>query len=88
MSNDTDNGEDAELKDRQNALSERFAKHRDADPTDTTDTSDASDADDTGEAGNAGGSWGRCVIGHRQRCTYQKICASACRYLREIGCAQ
>jgi hypothetical protein len=58
MSNDTDNGEDAELKDRQNALSERFAKHRDADPTDTTDTSDASDADDTGEAGNAGGSCG------------------------------
>lgn len=52
MSNDTDKGEDAELKDRQNALSERFAKHRDADPTDTTDTSDASDADDTDDAGS------------------------------------
>lgn len=52
MSNDTDKGEDAELKDRQNALSERFAKHRDADPPDTTDTSDASDADDTDDAGS------------------------------------
>ncbi|MFA9517296.1 hypothetical protein ACERIT_08780 [Halopenitus sp. H-Gu1] len=59
--------EEAGLKDRQNALSERFAKHRDADPTDTTDTADTStasdaggagDASDTDDAGDTGGSGG------------------------------
>lgn len=51
MSDDTGD-EEAGLKDRQNALSERFAKHR-ADPTDTTDTTDTSTASDAGGAGDA-----------------------------------